>query len=183
MSDTKLFAGNRFDSIWFYLIAFTEHAFIFYIYSKYAMYSYSKTHFHWVSSVASNLLVCHVKSAQLFLSYKVLFKSNLCEILIFNKLNDFYKFCRVFRYLACIWHIINWLITCLFSNEVKINTILPVLFFQSGKMSLSSLELYRKSVSQSLWLSAVYRRTSSKAASLSAIHIELCMIDNCLLLI
>ena len=28
------------------LIAFTEHAFIFYIYSKYAMYNYSKTHFH-----------------------------------------------------------------------------------------------------------------------------------------
>jgi len=74
------------------LIAFTEHAFIFYIYSKYAMYNYSKTHFHWVSSVASNLLVCHLKSAQLFLSYKVLFKSNLFEILIFNKLNDFINF-------------------------------------------------------------------------------------------
>ena len=55
------------------LIAFTEHAFIFYIYSKYAMYNYSKTHFHWVSSVASNLLVCHLKSAQLFLSQSDLF--------------------------------------------------------------------------------------------------------------
>jgi len=42
--------------------------------------------------VASNLLVCHLKSAQLFLSYKVLFKSNLFEILIFNKLNDFINF-------------------------------------------------------------------------------------------
>lgn len=42
--------------------------------------------------MASNLLVCHLKSAQLFLSYKVLFKSNLFEILIFNKLNDFINF-------------------------------------------------------------------------------------------